>query len=95
MAEERIYTESELQELPFEDIVSLVNERSFDVVPVTEGQPGITESGSIAEASAEMVPESEDPIVASNIDLAEQRRQATQNRLKNLRTAQDFQTESM
>tara|TARA_R100000008_G_scaffold86287_1_gene78730 strand:- start:12516 stop:12803 length:288 start_codon:yes stop_codon:yes gene_type:complete len=95
MAEERRYTESELQELPLEDIISLVNESSFDVVPATEGQPGITESGSVAEASAEMVPEAEDPVVASNIDLAAQRRQATQNRLKNLRMAQDFQTESV
>ena len=45
-----------LEELSVEELASMVQGSSFDIIPSTEVAPGMAEAGAIPEASAEMLP---------------------------------------
>lgn len=86
--------EANPEELSLEDLASLVESRSFDIMPQTEFSPGLTETGSIPEASAALVPSSGEPEVELGESITDRRRQAALSRLRNMRDAQEIQMET-
>jgi len=82
-----------LEELSVEELASMVQGSSFDIIPSTEVAPGMAEAGTIPEASAEMLPPPAEPGIESSEDISDRRRQATRSRLRNMRAAQDTQME--
>ena len=87
-----------LMALPIEELEAMNDASAIDFVPQTETAPGMTEEGTIADASANTMP-TPDPMSSSpeqepitgGIDTADRRRQAVLNRIQNLRDAQDSQ----
>jgi len=89
-----------LAALPLEQLQAISDSYSFSIVPDTETAPGITESGTIPTASAEMLPEPdpmssapEDEPITAGLNVADKRRKAVMSRIQNLRSAQAAQEE--
>tara|TARA_R100001163_G_C5021884_1_gene164486 strand:- start:34 stop:306 length:273 start_codon:yes stop_codon:yes gene_type:complete len=82
-------TIDELSALPTEQLERFILNRSISLVPNTETAPGMTEEGTISDASANMVPPQEDMAVDTGINLADRRRKAVLSRIQNTRNAAD------
>ena len=89
-----------LAALPLEQLQALSDSRSFSFVPQTETSPGMAEDGTIAEASADMVPKPdpmsstpEDAAITGGLNVSDERRKAVMSRIQNLRNAQASQEE--
>ncbi len=88
----------QLMKLPIEELEAMNDASAINFVPQTETAPGMTEEGTIPEASANIMP-TPDPMSSSpeqepitgGIDTADRRRQAVLSRIQNLRNAQDSQ----
>ena len=88
----------DLAALPIERLQAISDSQSFSLIPNTETAPGGTEGGTIASASADMLP-TPDPIssapedepITGGIDISNKRRQAVLSRIQNLRDAQAAQ----
>ena len=88
--------QANLEELEVEDLATLVEEGSFDIIPQTEMAPGLSVGGSMAEASAAQVPPPEttgqpEPMIAE--DITSRRKKALTSRLQNMRDDQDLKME--
>jgi hypothetical protein len=79
----------ELRALPIEQLERFAINRSLSLVPNTETAPGVTEEGTVPEASANLIPEQADGMVESGINMGDSRRKAVLSRIKNSREAAD------
>ncbi|QDP58808.1 MAG: hypothetical protein Unbinned80contig1000_17 [Prokaryotic dsDNA virus sp.] len=79
----------ELKALPIEQLERFALNRSLSIVPNTETAPGMTEEGTVADASANLMPQQPDEMAESGINMGDRRRQAVLSRIKNSRDAAD------